>query len=172
MPWVQSLIGELRSCPLSSEAKKKKKKKKVIYKLQFLELVEVWRRFSLSDSENLTLISICLSSWLSSFPHPSLSCLSIDPVFGHAAAVWSLSCVRLFVIPKDRSLPGSPVHEILQARILEWVSIPFSREFSWSRNGIRVSCTAARFFTTEPLGEAPIWAYIIYIYIYICICCC
>ena len=31
--------------------------------------------------------------------------------------------------PVDSSLPGSSVHEILQARILEWVAISFSREF-------------------------------------------
>ena len=30
--------------------------------------------------------------------------------------------------PKDCSLPGSSVHGILQARILEWVVMPFSRE--------------------------------------------
>ena len=29
--------------------------------------------------------------------------------------------------PMDRSPPGSSVHGILQARILEWVAIPFSR---------------------------------------------
>ena len=29
--------------------------------------------------------------------------------------------------PMDCSPPGSSVHEILQARILEWVAIPFSR---------------------------------------------
>ena len=29
--------------------------------------------------------------------------------------------------PKDCSLPGSTVHGILQARILEWVTVPFSR---------------------------------------------
>ena len=29
--------------------------------------------------------------------------------------------------PMDFSLPGSSVHEILQARILEWVAISFSR---------------------------------------------
>ena len=29
--------------------------------------------------------------------------------------------------PKDYSLPGSSVHGILQARILEWVAIPFSK---------------------------------------------
>ena len=28
----------------------------------------------------------------------------------------------------DCSLPGAPVHRILQARILEWVAIPFSRD--------------------------------------------
>ena len=33
--------------------------------------------------------------------------------------------------PKDCSPPGSPVHGILQARVLEWVAIPFSRESSW-----------------------------------------
>ena len=29
--------------------------------------------------------------------------------------------------PMDCSLPGSPVYGILQARILEWVAIPFPR---------------------------------------------
>ena len=29
--------------------------------------------------------------------------------------------------PMDYSFPGSSVHGILQARILEWVAIPFSR---------------------------------------------
>ena len=32
--------------------------------------------------------------------------------------------------PMDCSLPGSSVRGILQARILEWVAIPFSRESS------------------------------------------
>ena len=41
-------------------------------------------------------------------------------------------CVSLLVVltlcdPLDYSPPGSPVHVILQARILEWVTIPFSR---------------------------------------------
>ena len=39
-----------------------------------------------------------------------------------------LSRVQLFVTPMDCSLPGSSVHGILQARILEWVVIPFSRD--------------------------------------------
>ena len=36
------------------------------------------------------------------------------------------SCLTL-CDPMDCSLPGSSVHGILQARILEWVAIPFSR---------------------------------------------
>ena len=35
--------------------------------------------------------------------------------------------------PMDCSLPGSSVHEILQARILEWVTVPFSRGSSWPK---------------------------------------
>ena len=35
-----------------------------------------------------------------------------------------LSCVWLFATPVDCSLPGSSVHEIFQARILEWIAIP------------------------------------------------
>jgi len=37
------------------------------------------------------------------------------------------------------SLPGSSVHGILYARILEWVAIPFSRECSWPRVWTQVS---------------------------------
>ena len=44
--------------------------------------------------------------------------------------------------PVDCSLSGSSVHGILQARILEWVALPFSRAHSRPRNRTRVSCTA------------------------------
>ena len=39
----------------------------------------------------------------------------------------------------DCSLPGSSVHEILQARILEWVAMPSFRGSSWSRDQTHVS---------------------------------
>ena len=48
----------------------------------------------------------------------------------------------------DCSPPGSSVHGILQARILEWVVIPFSRGSSQPRDRTRVSCIAGGFFTT------------------------
>ena len=47
----------------------------------------------------------------------------------------------------DCSLPNSSVHGILQAKILEWVVIPFSRGSSQARDQKWVSCTAGRFFT-------------------------
>ena len=49
---------------------------------------------------------------------------------------------------KDCSPAGSSVYGILQARILEWVAIPFSRGSSQPRDGSQVSCTAGRFFIT------------------------
>ena len=49
--------------------------------------------------------------------------------------------------PMDCSLPASSVHGILQAQMLEWVAIPFSREFSQPRDGSQVFCIAGRFLT-------------------------
>ena len=59
------------------------------------------------------------------------------------AAQWGLT----FWDPMDWSPPGSPIHEILQARILVWVAIPFSRGPSRPRDWTLVSCIASRFFT-------------------------
>ena len=47
----------------------------------------------------------------------------------------------------DCSTLGSSVYEILQARILEWVAISFSKGSSRSRDWTWVSCIAGRFFT-------------------------
>ena len=49
----------------------------------------------------------------------------------------------------------SSVHGIPQARILEWVAIPFSRGSSEPRDGTWVFCIAGRIFTTEP-PEKPL----------------
>ena len=42
--------------------------------------------------------------------------------------------------PMDCSPPGSSVHRILQARILEWVAIFFSRGSFQPRNQTHISC--------------------------------
>jgi len=60
------------------------------------------------------------------------------------------------------------VHGILQARILEWVAVPFSRGPSKPRDRTQVSCIvggfftqvsciAGGFFTNWAIREAPFW---------------
>ena len=66
------------------------------------------------------------------------------------------SRARLF-LTMDCSLPGSFVHGILQAGILEWVAMPSSRGSSWPRDQPCVSCIVGRFFTAEPLGKPDHW---------------
>ena len=70
---------------------------------------------------------------------------------------WSRSVVPDSYDPMDCSLPGSSVHGIFQARVLEWGAIAFSRRSSWPRDQTQVSCIAGRGFTSEPpVALAPI----------------
>ena len=58
--------------------------------------------------------------------------------------------------PLDYSPPGSSVHGIFQARILEWVAISYSRESSWPRYwtyGSYDSCIAGKLFTCWATGK-------------------
>ena len=56
--------------------------------------------------------------------------------------------------PMDYCPPGSSVHGILQARILEWVAMPSCKESSWPRDRTQVSCIAGRFFYPWTTYEA------------------
>ena len=62
--------------------------------------------------------------------------------------------------PMDCSLPGSFIHGIFQARVLEWVAISFSRGASWPRDQTQVSPIVGRHFaiwaTREVLVEIHI----------------
>ena len=58
--------------------------------------------------------------------------------------------------PMDCSPPDSSIHEIFQARVLEWVGISFSRASSWLRDRTQVSRTAGGFFTVWATKEACI----------------
>ena len=73
----------------------------------------------------------------------------------------------------DCSPVGSSVHGILQERILEWVSISFSKGSSQPRNWTQVSCIAGRFFTNWAMREACIHTHThthTHIYIKSCLC--
>ena len=75
---------------------------------------------------------------------------SQHPVFSHPESprrepllffvVYLLSHVQLFCNSMDCGPSGSSVHGIFQARILEWVTIPFSRGSSWPRDQTCISC--------------------------------
>ena len=59
-------------------------------------------------------------------------------------------CHPIVCSPWDSSVPG-----ILQARILEWVAIPFSRGSLQPRGRTRVFCIVCGFFTIWAIKEAP-----------------
>ena len=75
----------------------------------------------------------------------SVLCVCVLNRFSH---VWLCN-------PLDCSPPGSSVHGILQARILEWVAVPSSRGSSQPRNWTQVSWIAGRFFTSWATKGSP-----------------
>ena len=54
------------------------------------------------------------------------------------------------------SLPGCSVHGILQARILEWITIPFTSGSSWPRGWTQVSCISGRVITIWTTRKAQL----------------
>ena len=67
----------------------------------------------------------------------------------------SQSCLTLWD-PMNCSPPGSSIHGILQARILEWVAISFSKGTSQPRDRTRVSHIAGRcFYPMSHRGKIP-----------------
>ena len=81
-----------------------------------------------------------------SSPRTTLCCAVLCLVAQSYPTLWD---------PKDCSVPDSSIHGILQARILEWVTIPFSRGSSQSRDWTQLSLIAGRFFTVWATREAP-----------------
>ena len=73
-------------------------------------------------------------------------------------AVLSHSIVSDSLRPMDCSMPGASVHGIIQARILEWVAMPFFRRSSQPRDWTQVSCIVGGFFTVWATKEARLAA--------------
>ena len=63
---------------------------------------------------------------------------------------WSESCSFM---SNSLQLHGRYVHGTLQARVLEWVAVPFSRGSSQPRDQTQVSCIAGGFFTSWATWE-------------------
>ena len=100
--------------------------------------------------------------WWDQTPWSSISeCWALSQLFHSPLYVievkWSeviQSCLTL-CDPMDCSLPGSLVHGIFQARVLEWVAISFSSGSSQPRDWTWVSLPAGRHFY---LGGSFVWA--------------
>ena len=83
------------------------------------------------------------------------------------------TCLTLFY-PLDHSLPGSSVHGILQARILEWVAISFSRGSSWPKDQTWVHRKISKvkvmsFFKLSWVVDTHVFMIPIYTYMLFCI---
>ena len=96
----------------------------------------------------------CRPSHRHTFPR----CIFLMGLFqGCAVCLATQSCLTL-CDPMNCSPPGSSVHEILQARILEWVVMPASRGSSQPRDQTQASPIAGRFFAIWAIREAQEWS--------------
>ena len=71
--------------------------------------------------------------------------------------VFSCSVVSDCLWPHDCSPPGSSVHGIILARILEWVALSSSRASSWSRDPTHISCVSRQILHRWATEEALIY---------------
>ena len=103
-----------------------------------------WTKLNPTSSTPLTRLAGILSQPSPGSSHPSFS--------AHKVLVVQ-SCPTLYE-SVDCHAPGSSVHGILSARILELVSMPLSRGSAQTRGQTQISCTAGRFFTIWATREA------------------
>ena len=103
----------------------------------------VWLLFHKVDFCFLTPTYRCCKSLLYHKHHDN-NCLQIYE-FGALVSVGVCVCTKLLQLclnlcdPRDHSLPESSVHGSLQARILEWISLPSSRVSSQPRDRTHLS---------------------------------
>ena len=97
---------------------------------------------------------------LSRVLHVELAAFSLASLFAGTLVVKgkecevAQSCLTL-CDPMDCSPPNSSVHGILQARILKWVAISFSRGSSQPRDLTLISCIAGEFLLPLSYQESP-----------------
>ena len=99
---------------------------------------------------------VCMGSW------EAATSTQLNIQWCQVSSFWS-ALVGVFISVKEKVTQSCPtlcdpidytVHGMLQARILEWVSLPFSRGSSQPRDQIQVSCIAGGFFTSWATREA------------------
>ena len=139
-------------------------------------------KFSISYPTNLTFQLYHVGQWTSGSPQQWDLTSLLSPIHLASSPLWpvrnpvtppstSLTWATLWRTTNSHSVcaclvaqscltletpwgpPCSSVQGIFQARILEWVAIPFSTESSWPRDWTQVSWITGRSFTTEPPGK-------------------
>ena len=113
----------------------------------------------MGQAQGMVKETICLCQSMSRF---IIVAFIVFPLYSYLKSEVTQSCLIL-CNPMDCSLPGSSIHGIFQARILEWVAISFSRGSSWPRDWTQVSGIAGRRFTVWTTREALIQIYYIII---------
>ena len=96
-----------------------------------------------------------ISPEIGSDSNPLITLLAPSAISPHSWK-WSHSVVSTLCNTVDCSPPGSSVHGILQARILEWVAISFSRGSSRPTDQTQVSWIAGRHFNLWSHQGSPI----------------
>ena len=101
----------------------------------FINIENIWNVF-VSETDAFAYTSILVTC----SPVPLVYvCVWTNAILSQSVCACVFSRIWL-CDPKDCSPPGSSVLGISQARILEWVVIPYYKESSWSRNQTHVSC--------------------------------
>ena len=89
-------------------------------------------------------VGVCWTSWETAKLSPKV-----------AAAVQSLSGVWSFATPWTEACQASLIHEIAQARLMEWVAVSFSRGSSLPRDQTLISCFGRKILYCWVTREAP-----------------
>ena len=141
--WISNFISQIRNAT-QIEVKWAWAPSQYVAELEFEGnlITELWF---------LNLLSLNSCCWIQAISEVlELSCESESEV--------AQSCLTL-CDPMDCSPPGSSVHGIFQAGVLEWVAVSFSKGSSQPRDRTQVSHTAGRCFTVWATREAQLsWA--------------
>ena len=127
-------------------------------------LQQLWSSFLLSPPYTTTKDVDARGKTAIVFPPVSVSvCITNYPQTCEKSETIVTELCPTLCSPMDCNLPDSSVHEILQARILKWVALPFSRRSFQPRDGTQVSHNADRFFffsiwATRDLSGLQQWA--------------
>ena len=92
--------------------------------------------------------------WVMHYNYQKHHCVYHYSYFRVCEVKWITQSCPTLCNPIDYSLPGSSVHGIFQARVLEWGAIAFSRGSSQPRDWTRVFCIVGRCFTVWATREA------------------